>query len=491
MKRGLLHFSIGCLCILALHPSALEATSSTNLSEYQYIGKLRTKSSNQIASSCWGVTIQAYHGGEEFRQASWLGIKWARILFNWRDGKDTVESYERYEEYVDRYLAAGIKPIFTVYVMLSDPETGLIPGNEIIQRPDGLARYVTFLQEGVAHFKNRVQHWEIWNEPNTRYFWHGPIGPGDYARLAKVIASAIKRSDPDAKVAVGAFAGVPIAYIQEFFNASPGHDFDAVSFHPYGTTPEELDPNLSQLIDMTRKYSANDIQLWATESGYPSTPNSADWTGSGPWTEDLQAVWLLRRLLCNYGLGTKINLYYTLVDIPDLTIDHGGKKGEKGTDTSGLLDTAYGEKEAFRAYQNLASLLDDRFIVMKADVQIESSEKPSVKPRIVPFGSNNKLAGLAVWLPVKLGVEETVKCDIVLHGTTIDSPVLLDPMTGKAYLETKRLQGQDTVFANIPVSQVPLFLIDLKIIEVTIPNTSNEGSPRDEAMGGEGHRSLR
>jgi hypothetical protein len=54
------------------------------------------------------------------------------------------------------------------------------------------------------------------------------------------------------------------------------------------------------------------ITLWQGECGYPSGDNSGGWQGRGPWGERIQAKWVLRRLLTDFGLGLEVTNAFVL-----------------------------------------------------------------------------------------------------------------------------------------------------------------------------------
>jgi len=95
---------------------------------------------------------------------------------------------------------------------------GQTPGNGL---PKGLGRAVTdpanvwadFVRQTVRHYAGQVAYWEIWNEPDLKYFWTS--SPSDYYQLLKTSYTVIKSVDPTAKVVL---AGMVVPDLQ-FFSA--------------------------------------------------------------------------------------------------------------------------------------------------------------------------------------------------------------------------------------------------------------------------------
>lgn len=103
-------------------------------------------------------------------------------------------------------------------------------------------RYLKFVQFIVHHFKDRIQNYEIWNEPNTE-FCPQQIEVVDYINLVKRAVPVIRQEYPQAKIVVGAtnYLGQPDSqeYLFTILNSDIMPLVDIISWHPmYGTSPE-------------------------------------------------------------------------------------------------------------------------------------------------------------------------------------------------------------------------------------------------------------
>jgi hypothetical protein len=76
----------------------------------------------------------------------------------------------------------------------------------------------------VEHYRERIRHWEVWNEPYWKGFFTGT--PEEYAELLKVACRAIKRADPQAVVVGGCFTPSDEAWTRRL-PAAAGLDFTA------------------------------------------------------------------------------------------------------------------------------------------------------------------------------------------------------------------------------------------------------------------------
>ena len=66
--------------------------------------------------------------------------------------------------------------------------------------PADLDKFAAYVHAAVTHYKERVKHWEILNEP-------GYLRPEDYAKLLAVAYRACKDADPMCHVIGGCGAG--------------------------------------------------------------------------------------------------------------------------------------------------------------------------------------------------------------------------------------------------------------------------------------------
>ncbi|MBW7998272.1 MAG: hypothetical protein FVQ81_17215 [Candidatus Glassbacteria bacterium] len=118
--------------------------------------------------------------------------------------------------------------------------------------------------------------WEVWNEPDLRFFWQG--SREEYFRLYDYTAAALKEVLPDAEIGGNAVAGAGSSFLDEFIRhcmdgknyctGGVGAPLDFISFHMKGggsrfegnlTSPELIsranvkprDPNLRGMLERT------------------------------------------------------------------------------------------------------------------------------------------------------------------------------------------------------------------------------------------------
>jgi hypothetical protein len=85
------------------------------------------------------------------------------------------------------------------------------------------------VKEVVARYKDKVDYWEAWNEPNITY----GSGGSYVTNVLAPVYRAVKAADPTAKVVGGSTVGVSVPYWDQIANAGGLAYMDIVGIHPY------------------------------------------------------------------------------------------------------------------------------------------------------------------------------------------------------------------------------------------------------------------
>lgn len=191
---------------------------------------------------------------------------------------------------------------------------GQPPGNGV---PRGLTRapddprnlWAAFLRGLVTHYRGQVKYWEIWNEPDLPFFWHG--SPAAYARLLQVAYLTIKQVDPGARVLMAGmvvpdfgFVGSVLDDLRHPAAGMPATAFDVAAWHAYGPT-STLAANLQQFRAILAARGFGDAPLWVTEDGFPA---------SNPTGEARQAAYVLQTITYALAAGANRVLIYRASD---------------------------------------------------------------------------------------------------------------------------------------------------------------------------------
>ncbi len=223
--------------------------------------------------------------------AAAAGVKWSREEFQWHRiewdrGKFAWDFYDRLIETAHRH---GI----SVYGLIAYWSPWTKPYTQ-----EGIEDYARFCKTLVTRYRDRIKHWEIWNEPNI-FFWSGPKEM--YADLLKAAYAAIKEADPEAYVLGCSTAGIDSGFIQMVLDA--GAPFDILTIHPYRGSLNERG-FMKELQDVAVLAGSRDGQprpVWITEMGLPTQLY-------GGLSERNQANFLARCYLSAVASGVDTNI---------------------------------------------------------------------------------------------------------------------------------------------------------------------------------------
>ena len=219
------------------------------------------------------------------------GVKWSREEFLWNvvEPEKGRFDWSFYDRVVDTAQRHGV----SVYGLIDYWSTWTKPYTR-----EGIEDYTRYCKALVGHYKDRIKHWEIWNEPNI-FFWSGPKEL--YPELLKAAYAAIKEADPEAKVLGCSTAGIDGAFIQKVTDA--GAPFDILTVHPYrGSLADEgFIKELQDTARLTARRDGRQKPVWITEMGWPTHLY-------GGVSEPEQARLLSRSYLCAVAADVGMNM---------------------------------------------------------------------------------------------------------------------------------------------------------------------------------------
>ena len=144
------------------------------------------------------------------------GMKWHRYDLPWQavERSKGEFNFEQMDKAINEMVNNGIRilgileypPCWAIDKPEGhpDPDCGHFP-------PKDLRDWENYVYNMVSHFKDRVKHWEIWNEPNVG-FLHA--SPEQYSEILKVAYVTAKRADRDCKIAACSTAGIDISFVK-------------------------------------------------------------------------------------------------------------------------------------------------------------------------------------------------------------------------------------------------------------------------------------
>lgn len=187
---------------------------------------------------------------------------------------------------------------------------------------EAFGKYVAFL---VSALKGQVYAWEIWNEPNTKEFWHPGSNSKNYSLLVKSIAPIIRKIDPQALIIAGAMDKPDYDFWDTLCKEGALDNVDIISFHWY-CPPQGPEAGKDEMsVDKVRAF-VHDIRklgkkAWLTEMGYPTSGNVYG------VTEVLQAEFLRQQLHLARDMGIETCIVYGLMDDGPDPLNHAHRYG--------------------------------------------------------------------------------------------------------------------------------------------------------------------
>lgn len=203
---------------------------------------------NRIGSwwhSLWGY----YPLSELLDEARYTGVKRFRFAINggeWVNvdwSKPELSIDPSHDEFITSLANNNIQMTYN----LSFWDMATWPGGVGTPCPrfkteEEIQHYLEYVRFSVDHFKDRIQYYEIWNEPDnsTCSQW---IEVEDYINLVRRTAPVIRQEYPEAKIQVGGTTGLSNpdsqAYLFSIIESDIMPLVDVVSWHPfYGDSPE-------------------------------------------------------------------------------------------------------------------------------------------------------------------------------------------------------------------------------------------------------------
>ncbi len=428
-------------------------------------GNIKPRSAAEIHASNWSIGAETmdrdYTVYENWKQyLGPLGFKKARIQAGWAKTEKQKGQYdwEWLDKIITDMVAQGVEPwVCLCYGNgLYSQGGGTLLGASIPADEEALQAWEKFVKAMVLRYKDSVDEWEVWNEPN-----HGKgATPEAYARFLIRTAQAVRAVQEDARILAMALAGVDVKYASQVLRIvaeQGGLDLiDEVTYHPYSYNPDASYTAVEKLREVVHAYGAR-IRLRQGENGAPSERRKTKALSNHDWTELSQAKWALRRLLGDLGRDVPSS-YFAIMDMkyPD-------EMNRKGLLKANDDKTVAHAKPAYYALANLASIFDDRLSRI-ADYKYQTNCLESLSL----FGYESRDTGkqvVTVWFDAGIpsdGNEKTL-VDFVFEQGEFGNPVYVDLREGRVYdIPSKKWsrEGKKWTFRDVPCYDSPILIAD-------------------------------
>lgn len=242
---------------------------------------------------------------KQFELLHEAGVKWTRTGIGWEqiETKPGHFNWSACDEIVNAAKKHHVNLVWIVGNTApwdsSNHDWNGVPKD--LSTPHG--KFQEFVRKLVRRYRTEIHYWEIRNEPNLDYMWHGSAK--EYREYLVQASQCIKEESSDAKILLGGLGGSlsrQIDWFEKWIQEDRSrilNSFDILNFHVYpgevktaGGSVKYLKSVEKKLSDLAVKYASSShdkgksssFPLWITEFDYPADPklqSDPDYSG-GP-----------------------------------------------------------------------------------------------------------------------------------------------------------------------------------------------------------------
>ncbi len=429
--------------------------------ELKQIGRIAVRHAKDIKSSPWSVGCETLDRDQaKFSvykdYVGELGVKHGRLQSGWAkcEKQKGVYDFAWLDECVYGLSEQGVKP--WVCLCYGNPIYGsnvhLGAGiGALVYSEEAMNAWLKYVEATVARYKDTVNEWEVWNEPNGH-------PSKDYAILLMKTSEVIKKVQPDAVIFGLSLAGVSTKFTEgvlDILKANGKLDcFEYLTYHPYTHNPDTSYASVEKLQQLVDSYNPK-IKLYQGENGCPSI---LEWTHAlahYPWTEYSQAKWFLRRMAGDGVRGIPSSVF-TIIDLryPNMLQSFGLIR-------SNLLHQFIYKRPSYYAVQHMAGFFDSA-VKPVGLLQYESNS-----PRKITVAGFQKEGTpvVLVWYSDKTPSDdlEWDLVDLTINGAKFQDPVYVEMITGRVYEIDKSkctIEGDNTKLTALPMWDSPVMIAE-------------------------------
>jgi len=319
----------------------------------------------------WGTNtflhkeVETWKKQQTFKMIQEAGIGWVKQQFPWEeieqprkgeffDRKYNQSTWDKFDEMVKLAESAGAKIIARLD---RPPGWARSDKNRPESPPERYEDFGDYVAAVATRYKGKLNHFQLWNEPNLGEEWTGKADPADYVRLLKIGYEKIKEANPEAVVlsaplAINLEQGPlhlnELDFLDQMYGAGAKPYFDVMSANAYGMDRPPSDPPNKNTLNFRRVELLHQVMekngdgakaVWFNEYAWNASPKElpaeelrwqrvtekqqADWTVEGlqrarrdwPWA-GVFCTWYFRQV--GDIPVSRAEYYFRLVD-PDFT----------------------------------------------------------------------------------------------------------------------------------------------------------------------------
>ena len=152
----------------------------------------------------------------------------------------------------------------------------------------------------VDRYRGRVEHFQIWNEPNLGTEWTGRVDPDAYAELLRIAYTRAKAANPNAVVlcaplAINLERGPvnlnELEYLDQLYAAGAQPYFDIMLANAYGMDRPPTEPPRTDTLNFQRVRLLRDVMVRHNDGEKAVWFNEYGWNASPPTMPPEQLIW--------------------------------------------------------------------------------------------------------------------------------------------------------------------------------------------------------
>jgi hypothetical protein len=425
----------------------------------QPITEFQTKQSKELEDNriggLWDLKTPEHYGEspKQFVQdINELGTKRIRIIIDdgdWQDVDWSKEEYSHFyiqdhtEEVITGLANIDLKILLGLVFWDSESPSFKEEDEQDYSRfktEDEIQHYLDYAKFIANHYKDKIEFYEILNEPNIGHGTQQHVEVNDYIKLVKRVVPVIREKDPNAKIVVGATASFRAEntreYLFDILKSDVMQLVDGISFHPMYT---EASPQHDKEYYYNYPSLMQEIRDTASAHGFEGEYFADELTWRTPLNPHPDEIWTYSETVSTkyYARGTIINLGL------DLTVG------------LGEMEPGNYDSPKMRAVQNLATIMAGNSPI---DLPVEiQSETTNIMSYGFSLSNGDKL--IALWTDgVAVDNDPGVKANLTVQDITPKDVTGIDVLKG--YQQPIKINNKngDLTIQNLLVRDYPLIL---------------------------------
>ena len=455
-----------------VHPEVSYNTFKMHHTMLPQVGRIAPRHADGKTNLRWSVGCETldrdYATFEAYKDfLGPLGVGWARLQSGWAkcEKQKGVYDFTWLDEHVNGCLAQGVKPWLSLsYGNPIYSKDGVTLNSSIWTDEVTMEAWCNYVRAIVRHYGDKVQRYEVWNEPDGKKANTPPV----VAELLIRTGEIIRKENPKAEIlAFGLCKNEMCDYIAQVLDILKKRKkldvFDRVSFHVYFENPDNASERIIALRKVVKSYDER-LDIFQGESGCPSTIEYGHALKYKQWSEFSQVKWDLRRFANDFTHNVPSSIF-TLVDLqyPNMLQSFGLVR-------MNLLHQPMYKRPSYYGIQHFVSVLGDD---MHA-VELKCEARGDREVKCVGIANkDNEVVGAMLWYSDLTPSDQLDKDNVsmTIYDFDVENLVYVEPITG--YVHDLRpvvtrggKEGGNVRFSGLPMWDSPIFVIKKSVLKL-------------------------